>query len=103
MIADAMRNATVRVAVVASSIALCAWSGGYGFHETVSVPKLWGRPPAPQRAKTIHNLTDQTDVLVPSTDDRCFDEPLPCTPQPGIQELRDPAELAAGFVPVTRP
>jgi hypothetical protein len=97
MVADGMRNAHVRVGVVAFSIALCAWAGGFAFHETVSVPKLWGRPPAPQRAKTTHNKTGQTDVLVPTTDDRCFDEPLPCTPQPGIQSLRDPADLGAGF------
>ena len=70
MVADGMRNAHVRTAVVAFSIALCAWSGGFAFHETVSVPKLWGRPPAPQRAKTTHNVTGDTDVLVPTTDDR---------------------------------
>lgn len=99
MVADAMTNAHARTALVALSIALCAWSGGFAFHETVSVPKLWGRPPAPQRAKTIHNVTGDTDVLVPSTDDRCFDEPLPCTPQPGIQVLRNPADLGAGFEP----
>ena len=103
MIADGMRQALVRTAVVAFSLALCAWSGGFAFHETASVPKLWGRPPAPQRAKTVHNQTGQTDVLVPSTDDRCFAEPLPCTPQPGIQTLRDPSDLGAGFDPAPRP
>jgi len=98
MVADAMRIAHVRAGIVALSIGLCAWSGGFAFHETTTVPKLWGRPPAPPRA-AVHNTTGQTDVLVPSTDDRCFDEPLPCTPQPGIQVLRDPGNLGAGFVP----
>jgi hypothetical protein len=103
MVVNAMSDSRSRIAIVALSIVLCAWSGGFAFHVNVSVPKLWGRPPAPQRTKTMHNITGQTDVLLPTVDDRCFDEALPCTPQPGVQILRDPTDLGAGFIPPNTP
>jgi hypothetical protein len=101
MIADMMTDAKLRTLIVASSIALVSWSGGFAFHETAAVPKLWGRPPAPQRMKTqLMTAGPLTEISVPGGygEDRCFDEDLPCSPQVSAK-LRDPARLGAGYMP----
>ena len=107
MVAGAMRDPRLRVVIVAFSIALVSWSGGFGFHETATVPKLWGRPRAPQRMTTTRvTIGPSSEVLVPAGvgegEDRCFDEDLPCTPQGGIQIQRDPSNLSAGYLPSPR-
>jgi hypothetical protein len=99
MLARAMREPTTRPLVVALSFVMTVWAGGFSFHLDAHVPKLWGRPPAPQ-----HVVTDRvtagpgTDVFVPEKTDQCFDAELPCTPYPTTTQ-RDPNSLRSGYTP----
>lgn len=99
MVARALREPTTRPLVVALSFVMTAWAGGFSFHLDARVPKLWGRPPAPQ-----HVVTDRvtagpaTDVFVPEKTDQCFDAELPCTPNPSTTQ-RDPNSLRSGYNP----
>jgi hypothetical protein len=105
MIAGMLSDARLRTLLVAVSIALVAWSGGFALHAPATMPKLWGRPPAPQRMKTtLTTIRRPTKIYVPSEgsgEDRCFDEELPCSPQQGAL-MRDPSRLGAGYVPLPR-
>jgi hypothetical protein len=105
MIAGMLTDARLRTLVVGFSIALVSWSGGFAFHVSAIVPKLWGRPPAPQRMKTTRMTAGPgTEISVPAAgtgEDRCFDEELPCSPQAAAQ-LRDPARLGAGYLPLSQ-
>ena len=52
MVANAMRDTTVRSLVIALSLAMCAWNGGLTPRLDEIVPKLFNRPIAPQRVGT---------------------------------------------------
>jgi len=98
MLGTAMRDMASRTLVFLMAIALTAWAGGLAFH-MFARPKLWGRPPAPQRVETRWILSGpDTHVRVPVHGDQCFDEDLPCTPS-SKQQLRDPRSLGRGFLP----
>ena len=99
MVANAMRDTTVRSLVIALSLAICAWNGGFTPRLDEVVPKLINRPIAPQRRELVGRWTSpDTFVSSPSTGDQCGDEPIPCTPEPATQQLRDPNNLGAGYV-----
>jgi hypothetical protein len=99
MVANAMRDTTVRSLVIALSLAICAWNGGLTPRLDEVVPKLIDRPIAPQRRELVGWWTSpNTFVSSPSHGDQCGDEPIPCTPEPVTQQLRDPNNLGAGYV-----
>jgi hypothetical protein len=99
MVANAMRDTTVRSLVIALSLAICAWNGGLTPRLDEIIPKLINRPIAPQRRDLVGRWTSPTTfVSSPSTGDQCGDEPIPCTPDPATQQLRDPNNLGAGYV-----
>lgn len=99
MVANAMRETTVRAIVIASSLALCAWNGGFTPRLDELVPKLLDRPIAPQRRELVGWWTSPTTfVYSPSHGDQCGDERIPCTPEPATQQQRDPDNLGAGYI-----
>jgi hypothetical protein len=98
MLANAMSDATQRALVLVFSLAFITWGGGFAFHQ-FSLPKVWGRPPAPQHPDTTRRTSGPgTEVFVPVQGDQCWDADLPCTQSPR-QRRRDPSSLGAGFLP----
>jgi hypothetical protein len=99
MVATAMSDPTQRLKMVGLSLLLCVWGGGFAFRVNARVPKLWGRPPAPQTVEVQHTPLGPGILLrVPVSGDQCFDTALPCSPQ-GSWVLRTPSSLADGFFP----
>ena len=98
LLAGVMRDATMRTLVLVLALAFATWAGAFRFHQ-FALPKLWGRPPAPQRVKTERrSIGPATEVYVPAAGDQCFDEPLPCTPMIRAQQ-RDSGSHGAGYLP----
>jgi hypothetical protein len=100
MLANAMRDVTMRTVVVVFSLALCGWSGGLTPRLAVYADGLWERPPDNEVVAT-HFVQTGPLTLVRVPDDggeRCGDAELPCTPEPHTQTQRDPDSLRAGFV-----
>jgi len=97
-IANAMRDATIRAFALAISLVACAWQGGLTPRIDDVVPPLWKRPVSPAKRHYVWEQTGpQTLVMSPLGTDQCNDAPLPCTPYPSTQTLRDPSSLGAGF------
>jgi hypothetical protein len=97
-IVAAMRAEASRPLVVALGLALCAWSGGFTPRLDDLVPKLVNRPVAPPRMTVVPAFTTAGSfVFQPVKGDQCGDEPIPCTPEVGQQQQRDPNDLGAGY------
>jgi hypothetical protein len=99
MVAPALRNVAMRPLVLALSLALIAWAGGFAFRVSSPIPRFWGRPPAPRKVETARITTGSgTEVLHPTATDQCFDSELPCTPYLR-QTQRDPDSIGGGYTP----
>ncbi len=102
MLSDAMRDTRLRTGVFSFSLIVVYWAGGFNVQLAATPPKIWGRPPMPQRMATkLVDGAPGTKVRVPvdnqKGEDRCFDEPLPCAPYGDHQVVRDPSDLSAGY------
>ena len=98
-LAPAMRAASTRSLVLIGSLAFINWGGGFAFRASTTSPLVWGRLPAPKHIATTGTHTPGDEVEVPDSGDQCFDAPLPCTPYPGTQTMRDPNDRGAGYAP----
>jgi hypothetical protein len=99
VLARAMRDASTRPFVIAMTLALVYWNGGFAVQGRLP-PGLFDRPPDPHVAPTIRvDAGPGTTVLFPTDSDQCWNAALSCTPAPAKQTLRDPSSLGAGYLP----